>query len=235
MSSVARLLVLVGLFSIGCGGSTSKDSTPGGGAGGAGAGSGAVGSTGGVSAGGMSTGGVSTGGVSTGGVSTGGVGAGGAGGVSTGGAGGGDLCCTSDFDCSAYTAEGYGFECVNSVCKQNPDPGLCWSDSDCQGIPGSCWGGSVCPCGADCFAADTLGKCVIPDQCCASDSDCASAPPGNAVCIAGNCSTKPPPGQCWTDADCPANTNCGGACICPCGSMCACGGQMGWCEGTKPD
>jgi hypothetical protein len=115
------------------------------------------------------------------------------------------------------------------------EPGVCWSDADCGDIPGSCVGGAVCPCAADCFAEDTLGKCVIPDQCCSSNADCVSTPETEAVCVAGNCETKPQAGQCWTDADCAPGTACGGACICPCGVVCACGGQMGWCEGPKPD
>jgi hypothetical protein len=225
MSTHTRLVLFLGLVTLGCGGSTSQDgnSQPGG--------SGGT-SSGGASSGGTSAGG--SGGVGTGGTSTGGN-AGSSGG-GQGGYGGGDGCCTYDSDCPAYAADGLGQVCVNNVCKPEPkEPGVCWSDADCGGIAGSCVGASVCPCGADCFAPDQLGKCVVPDQCCLLDSDCVSIPEKQAVCVAGNCEAKPELGQCWTDADCAPGTACGGACVCPCGAVCACGGQMGWCEGPKPD
>lgn len=227
MRTTTGLALLLGLVALGCGGSTSDDLKSGSGGGSSGSGGS---SSGGASSGGSSSGGTSTGGTSTGGTGVGGGSSGGSPGV--GGAPG--LCCNEDSECPGYTAEGYGFQCVNHVCKEPLDDGLCWSDKDCGGIPGACEGASVCPCGADCFAADSPGKCVVIDQCCQKNEDCDSAPPGGGQCVAGNCEAKPPPGQCWTDADCGPASTCGGACICPCGSVCACGGQMGSCT-FKPD
>ncbi len=219
-------LVSAAAVALGCGGETQNDSKShaDGGAASAG-GSGGSAATGAVSG---SGGVVSTGGTSAGG--TGGL----AGASGFGGAGGyGELCCAIDSDCPDVQLDGV-LECANGVCKPVPDPGLCWSDADCQGIPGACLGGFACPCAADCFQADQLGKCAIPDQCCSKNSDCVSAPPGMTECVGGNCEKVPPFGQCWTDADCPGGQACGGACVCPCGALCACGGQTGWCEGPKP-
>jgi hypothetical protein len=220
-------LVATAALTLGCGGSTTNDTKGSAGTGGGGV---ATGGTGGSVATGGTGGSVATGGTG-GSVATGGS----AGNAATGGSGGTvELCCSVDSDCPKVGADIPGFECVGDVCEQIPDPGTCWSDADCQDIPGSCIGGFVCGCAADCGPASQLGKCDIPDQCCTSNQDCVSAPPGVTECVAGNCEQIPPLGQCWTDADCPAGQGCSGACVCPCGVLCACGGQLGWCEGPKP-
>jgi hypothetical protein len=177
------------------------------------------------------------GGSATGGVAGKGGGAfGGSAGVAGGGGvagygGAAPYCCTSTADCPEYFGnDAQGSQCIAGVCKPNPPTGTCWTDLDCFGVPGSCMGASVCPCGADCFGPDQLGKCNVLAGCCATSADC---PLAEQVCVSGNCEKPPPPGQCWTDQDCFGST-CNGACICPCGTLCACGGQMGWCEDQTP-
>jgi hypothetical protein len=196
---------------------------------------GAVDGDGGQTAGGAGAGALSgTGG--TGASSSGGTsGAGGSAAEGGGGYGGAaPVCCTTSADCPEYFGEEWqGSQCIAGVCKPNPAPGLCWTDSDCGGAYGSCFGGSVCPCLADCDMEDQLGKCSAPPGCCTTSADCDQKPFVEPQCVAGNCESKPPPGQCWTDADCGGST-CQNACICPCGMICACGGQMGWCEGGPP-
>ncbi len=228
-------LGVAGLVLVGCGGSTSKDSSSGGSSG-SGASSGSSGT--GASSGFGGSGNYGGGGVgNTGGGPDGGMGGvgnyGGGPDGGMGGAGGGLECCSSDSQCPIYNSPPGSDDCVNGVCKDTPPAGTCWDDDDCGGVPGSCQGGSVCPCGMDCYAADTLGKCVVGPNCCATDSDCTQKPNYPLTCVAGNCEKVPPSGQCWTDNDCNGGV-CSGACVCPCGSICACGGQMGWCTSTVP-
>ena len=99
-----------------------------------------------------------------------GAGGAGTGGAGTGGAGAGGSgdclapagCCALNSDCASTE------ECVNAscaagqmtagVCKPKPTTsGTCWSDADCP--LRSCAGAQVCPCGAACLVADTLGSC----------------------------------------------------------------------------
>ena len=228
-----RWLILgaAGLVLVGCGGSTKIDFQTGGSAGAGNVGGtgntgnvGGTGNTGNVGGGG--TGG--TGNVGGGGMAgTGNVGGGGVG----GGTGGATFCCATDLDCPQADQPGFELECINGSCKQVPAPGSCWADKDCGGA--ACIGGSVCPCEMDCYQGDTLGKCDGAPQCCSKDTDCTTKPNVPLTCVAGNCEQVPPSGQCWTDADCNGGT-CGGACICPCGAVCACGGQMGWCTSVIP-
>jgi hypothetical protein len=206
---------------VACGGSVDGDGS----GGSAGAGTGATSGTAGAGTGGGSSG-----------YGGGGQGGGGQGGGSSGYGGYGGaapVCCTSDADCPEYFSDGEpGSQCIAGVCKPNPPSGSCWTDWDCNYSFGSCIGGFVCPCGADC-AEDQLGKCDVPPGCCATAADCDQKPYVELQCVAGNCESTPPPGQCWTDADC-GGALCKGACICPCGMVCACGGQMGTCEGEPP-
>ena len=62
-------------------------------------------------------------------------------------------CCLSDTDCADNK------ECVRGVCEQRSSTGGCWTDRDCSTIE-ICLGVNVCPCGADCFAADMPGGCA---------------------------------------------------------------------------
>lgn len=212
-------LVLSGLVLSGCGGSTTQD--------------GASGGSGGSNAGAGGSGAAGSGGWSGGGSSGFGGSAGSAGTAGSAGSAGAPGCCEpgAKYDCETY---GDSLMCVKGVCKEPPPPGLCWSDQDCGGFGSICQGGFVCPCNADCAAADQLGKCSVGPGCCSTDGDCTQKPNAPMVCVGGNCEMKPPPGQCWSDADCGKGTSCGGACVCPCGAVCACGGQMGWCEGPPP-
>ncbi|MEZ4226077.1 MAG: hypothetical protein R3B13_34340 [Polyangiaceae bacterium] len=224
------LLGAAGLALAGCGGSTSNDSGTGGGSGsGASAGSGTGGSAATGNVGGGGTG--NYGGGGTGNVGN--YGGGGTGNIGGGGTGGSPYCCKTDLDCPIGNAPGYESECIEGVCKPVPPQDTCWADRDCGGAHGSCVGASVCPCDMDCYAEDTLGKCIKFPGCCATDQDCPKDPKQPLTCVAGNCEPVPPSGQCWSDLDCNGGT-CGGACICPCGVICACGGQMGWCTSTVP-
>ncbi len=228
----SALIVLVsGLLFVGCGGSTSRDDASGGSGNVGAGGSGATGNVGGGGSGGSGN----VGGGGSGGSGNVGGGSGGSGNV---GGGGTSACCTSDNDCPTYfdgeDEPWPAAQCVNGVCKEAPPPGLCWSDTDCSGLPGSCIGGQVCPCGLDCFAGDQLGKCSVGPGCCAKDSDCPQTQGNPTMCVSGNCEPVPPPGKCWTDQQCPNGSACSGGCICPCGALCACGGQMGACEGAPP-
>jgi hypothetical protein len=197
-----------------CGGKSTSDTPETGGSAGTGAsaasgGSGAHAGTGGTSGGG--SGGVG-GTIVTGG--TGGM----------GGTGAWPACCAQDSDCP-------GGECVNTACVTYPPDGACYRDADC--VAGAvCSGAAVCGCAADCSYDVILGKCVLPPGCCANDADCGSDP--SIECVTGNCVKKPPPMQCWSDQDCPVGLPCSGACNCPCGTDCLCGGTTGWCEGQPP-
>ncbi|MCC6902947.1 MAG: hypothetical protein IT377_28520 [Polyangiaceae bacterium] len=213
------ILLLSGLALVACGGSTTSDGSNTGGkagsaGGGAGGGSGSGGSSGGGAGGASGFGGV-------------------AGSAGTAGAAGAPGCCSpgTKYDCKTWGDE---LQCVNGVCKDAPPPGMCWSNQDCGASGSVCLGASVCPCGADCAMADKLGTCSNAPGCCTTDAECPQKPNVPMVCVGGNCEMKPPPGQCWSDKDCTKGTSCGGACVCPCGSVCACGGQMGWCEGPPP-
>ncbi len=230
------LYAALGLMIVACGGSTDKDLTSAGGSAGS---SGSSGSGGSGALGGSGGSGAVSGSGGSGAVSgSGGSGAvGGSGGQSgSGGFGGGPACCKSSQDCPSY-AFGPPPQCVNGVCKQPAPPGQCWTDKDCAaGVQGKCIGASVCPCGADCDGPDTPGKCVtVGPGCCAKDADCPSSSTGKQVCISGNCEPAPSPGKCWSDKDCPpGGGGCVGECICPCGAICACGGQMGTCAPPPP-
>jgi hypothetical protein len=208
-------------LAVACGGSVDGGGS---GGGGAAAGAGTAASSG-AGGGGAGAGGGSAGVAAYGG-SSGSSGYGGYGGAAPG-------CCSSNADCPEYFGdESQGSQCINGVCKPIPPAGACWTDLDCGQTYGSCVGGSVCPCGADCMP-DQLGKCSVLPGCCATSADCDQKPGVGVQCVAGNCEPAPPPGQCWTDADCPGSS-CKGGCICPCGVICACGGVMGWCEGPPP-
>lgn len=76
-------------------------------------------------------------------------------------------CCAIDTDC--LPAE----ECVNptactagqatkGVCKPKPPASttMCWRPEDCAFHV--CFGAQVCPCGAACLVADTVGGCGMP-------------------------------------------------------------------------
>lgn len=98
--------------------------------------------------------------------------------------------------------------------------------------------------GDDSVASDTVdteeegdGAVELPSSCCSEDSDCDAA----LVCVAGDggqgqCSTFPPKGLCWTDAECGFGEVCEGASICPCNIEClahepgTCSGNDGCCE-----
>jgi hypothetical protein len=212
----------------GCGGSVTKDGDGTGGSGTGGApGTGAVAGTGGYAGTGAVAGGGSAGTAGGGGwagTAGGGGWAGTAGGGSAGTAGGGGVpaCCGSDDDCPQFYDTGLTTECIAGVCKEIPQLGQCWDDADCFGS--QCVGGSVCPCGADCFAADTLGWCTSkppppPPGCCVTDIDCGDY--AWMPCVSGVCKMPAGGGLCWVDAECPMGQKCIGASVCPCGAPCA--------------
>ena len=63
-------------------------------------------------------------------------------------------CCKDDSQCKIGL-------CANSVCKDPGElkPGACWTDAQC-GKGGVCKGANICPCGANCFVADSPGTCL---------------------------------------------------------------------------
>jgi hypothetical protein len=65
---------------------------------------------------------------------------------------GGTGCCKQDGDCKTGV-------CAGTMCKDPGElqAGQCWTDAQCGGAP--CKGANVCPCGAQCFAADKPGTC----------------------------------------------------------------------------
>ena len=63
---------------------------------------------------------------------------------------------------------------------------------------------------------------VLPEGCCDEKHAC----PPNAICaledhkLGGVCKELPPDGLCWRQEDCPEETTCLGALVCPCGADC---------------
>ena len=80
-------------------------------------------------------------------------------------------CCTKDADCALGELCVHGDTELGGVCKPTPPPALpalsCWTDAGCPGEE-SCIGGTVCPCGAQCFAPDSPGICsgseALPEE-----------------------------------------------------------------------
>ena len=176
-------------------------------------------------------------------------------------------CCYLDGECKP------GFECAGVTCTaETRKPGVCeptatlaagqcWRDSDCPASSGSCYGAQMCPCGANCFAADQPGTCIgtggtggaigtggagggggnggvsdggRPSQnpsCCSNDEECKEG----YECAGGICEyiVGLTAGQCWRDLDCPASSGgCRGAGICGCSMSCNAPDQPGTCIGT---
>lgn len=138
-------------------------------------------------------------------------------------------CCTSDKQCAADQKCIVGKDCVKAAL----DPGTCWNDGDCGGK--ACTGAFVCPCNADCFAANKPGTCPadIPKGCCGADSDC----PAGQECVVSKKSCKVIKellaGQCWTDNDCGAGGVCNNPNVCPCLAMCLLADKPGTCADNK--
>ncbi len=176
---------LIASFAVGCGGSTTSDTSsasPGAGgathsagAGGGSSGAPATSGAAGANAGGASAGAPGAGGTTSGGT-TGAAGkpgaAGGAG--SSGAGGGGEHCCKTDLDCGDFAA----MICVSGACKL-PVVDACWTDAECK-LGEQCKGVSVCPCDADCDSPDHPGACgkpTIPQNftVCGAPGDCVLA------------------------------------------------------------
>lgn len=134
-------------------------------------------------------------------------------------------CCTTNFDCQK------GERCVGQgtnnagVCKPVPAWGGCWDGNDCAPTQ-KCAGGQVCPCNADCDAADQIGQCTgSANECCTGAGVC----PAGAQCMAlsgigwSTCVPVAEPGRCWKDVDCLAGQKCQGAAFCPCNGDCGTG------------
>jgi hypothetical protein len=72
--------------------------------------------------------------------------------------------------------------------------------------------------------------------CCQTDAECN---PGvdfwDQRCVEGVCLPIPSSESCWTQADCAPGDSCLGACVCPCGLDCDCGGQLGKCVSPVPE
>ena len=73
-----------------------------------------------------------------------------------------DGCCDVDKDCATGELCVHGGSDLGGVCKPTPPPAFpavtCWSAAGCPGEE-TCDGGTVCPCGAQCFAPDASGIC----------------------------------------------------------------------------
>lgn len=153
-------------------------------------------------------------------------------------------CCAKNADCGAGWACGTRAS-DKGTCKPALPTGQCWSEEDCA-TGSTCLGVFVCPCTADCDAADQPGTCTpMPSGCCWTDADCGDG----AVCRAqgglgglpGSCVPDPLgplcPGDsacCWNDADCMGAGTCQGAVACGCVELCpVCGAcapyRMGMC------
>ncbi|NOZ02805.1 MAG: hypothetical protein GXP54_13090 [Deltaproteobacteria bacterium] len=151
-------------------------------------------------------------------------------------------CCKTDEDCGGGVCAGTGAE---ATCEPIPEFGKCWDDSDCYETQ-KCTGASFCPCGALCFAADTIGTCTpLPSGCCNNDDDCGEGLVCRGVIesdhMPGSCVPDPNGSQCpgdymccWDDGDCVGGSKCSGANVCSCIALCInCGAcapnQMGKC------
>ncbi len=139
-------------------------------------------------------------------------------------------CCTTSAEC------GVGQVCTDpkgtglGECVAAPEPGLCYSNADCNG--GLCQGPSFCPCNADC-APSFPGKCAMDGACCTADKDCGAGYQCAFAAVGaldGVCVTVPTLGQCYSSDDC-GGAECVGAAICPCGSVCKQGTSPGTCGG----
>ncbi len=139
-------------------------------------------------------------------------------------------CTCADVTC------GPGAVCVPKAgeCKKNAElkAGQCWADANCPaGVP--CTGAFVCPCNADCDAADTPGVCGTQPACSCATVKCGAG----SVCVplAGGCKSNADlkPGQCWTDANCAVGVPCNAVSVCPCNAMCDAPDKPGVC-GNPP-
>jgi Kazal-type serine protease inhibitor domain./Protein metal binding site. len=142
------------------------------------------------------------------------------------------------------------------VCKliKCPDP-LIPVDTNADGCPDKCklpcTSDKDCPMGQACTAHEYCPPCVYADPpckvpckmvqwcedqgCCETDADCTSSE-GPGVCVSGVCKQVPPPGACWSDADCGPGQECVGASVCPCGALCILPDHPGKCTpACQPD
>lgn len=139
-------------------------------------------------------------------------------------------CTCADVTC------GPGAVCVPKAgeCKKNAElkSGQCWADANCPaGVP--CIGAFVCPCDADCDAADSPGVCGTQPACSCATAKCGAG----SVCVpaAGGCKSNAElkAGQCWTEANCPTGQPCIGTQVCPCNADCGVPDKPGSC-GVAP-
>lgn len=71
--------------------------------------------------------------------------------------------------------------------------------------------------------------------CCQSDAECNPETDfWTNECVEGLCLPIPSAETCWDQSDCAPGTQCMGACVCPCGFECDCGGQLGKCMSPEP-
>lgn len=144
-------------------------------------------------------------------------------------------CCKSDNDCKVGVCA-ISLNQNAGVCKDSSNlaKGECWTDADCGA--GVCKSPNICPCGAQCFVADSPGKCDVPPPpapgCCNTDKDCKA----DHVCYEGpfkafKCMSTAnlQKNQCWTDAQCPQNSKCEKSQACGCKAQCKAADIIGTC------
>lgn len=133
-------------------------------------------------------------------------------------------CCTQNEECQSG-------RCSQTRCVQALTPPAvaggraCWDETDCQADQ-FCFGSKICACDQTCDFGSTQGYCLPVDAgCCTSDADCDAT----EECLLGICQTKPSPGACRVNADCPPGGDyCSGGTACLCGQDCT-GSKLGVC------